>query len=139
MKPRLSFCTTPPCRMISSVLFLCATAVRCVEVKKELRSNLILYILQGRSRRFLYISNKGLYTLWGSTVCSSLSFFFALLLLLLCLFVNFFFKLLSRVFLVQEIFFDQTDGMGNKWNTIRGTVLDFSFWKTAPLSFRPGV
>ena len=35
-----------------------------------LRSNLILYIYsQGRSRCFLYISNKGLYTLWGSTVC----------------------------------------------------------------------
>ena len=34
-----------------------------------LRSNLILYISQGRSRSFLYISNEGLYTLWGSTVC----------------------------------------------------------------------
>ena len=65
----LSFCTTPPCRMISSVLFLSATAVRCVEVKKELRSNSILYISQSRRRLFLYISNKGLYTLWGSTVC----------------------------------------------------------------------
>ena len=86
----LSFCTTPPCRMISSVLFLSATAVRCVDVKKELRSNLILYILQGRSRSFLYISIKGFCTLLGSTVYSSLSFFFALLLLLLCLFVNFF-------------------------------------------------
>ena len=81
---------------------------------KMLRSNLILYITQGRSRSFLYISNKGLYTLWGSTVCIHCLFFCALLLLLLCLFVNFFFKLLSRVFLVQEIFLDQTDGMGNK-------------------------
>ena len=34
-----------------------------------LRSNVILHISQGRSRSFLYISNKGLYTLWGSTVC----------------------------------------------------------------------
>ena len=76
--------------MISSVLFLSATAVRYVEVKKELRSNLILYILQGRSRSFLYISIKGFCTLLGSTVYSSLSFFFALLLLLFCLFVKFF-------------------------------------------------
>ena len=44
----------------------------------------------------------------------SLSFFCALLLLLLCLFVNFFFNFLSRFFPVQEIFLDQTDGMGNK-------------------------
>ena len=55
-----------------------------------LRSNLILYILQGRSGSFLYISIKGFCTLLGSTVYSSLSFFLALLLLLLCLFVNFF-------------------------------------------------
>ena len=86
----LSFCTTPPCRIISTVLILSATAVRCVEVKKELRSNLFLYILQGRSRSILYISIKGFCTLLGSTVYSLLSFFFALLLLLLCLFVNFF-------------------------------------------------
>ena len=85
----LSFCTTPPCPVISSVLFLSATAVRCVEVKKEVRSNLNLYISQGRSRSFLYISNKGLYTLWGSTVCIH-CFFCALLLLLLCLCVHFF-------------------------------------------------
>ena len=55
-----------------------------------LRSNVILHILQGCSRSVLYISNRGLYTLLGSTVYSSLSFFFALLLLLLCLFVKFF-------------------------------------------------
>ena len=83
-------------------------------LSKMLRSNFILYILQGRSRRLLYVSIKGFCTLLGSTVYSSLSSFFALLLLLLCLFVNFFFKLLSRVFFVQEIFLDQTDGMGNK-------------------------
>ena len=92
----LSFCTTPPCRMISSVLFLSATAVRCVEVKKELRSNLILYISQGRSRSFLYISNKGLYTLWGSTVCIHCPFLcpVAAAFVPVC---PFFFKLLSRV------------------------------------------
>ena len=76
--------------MISSVLFPSATAVRYVEVKKELRSNLILYILQRRSRIFLYISIQGFCTLLGSTVYFSLSFFLAPLLLLLCLFVNFF-------------------------------------------------
>ena len=55
-----------------------------------LRSNLILYVYsQGRSRCFLYISNKGLYTLWGSTVCIHCPFL-ALLLLLLCLCVHFF-------------------------------------------------
>ena len=44
----------------------------------------------------------------------SLSFFGALLLLLLCLCVNLFFTLLSRVsLLVQEIFLDRTGGMGN--------------------------
>ena len=79
-----------------------------------LRSNVILHILQGRSRSFLYFSIKGFCTLLGSTVYSSLSFFFQLLLLLLCLFVNFVFKLLSRVFSVQELFLDQTDGMGNE-------------------------
>ena len=97
--------------MISSVLFLSATAVRYGEVKKELRSNLILYILQGRSRIFLYISIKGFCTLLGSTVYSSLSFLFALLLLLLCLFVNSFFKLLSRVFFwCRKFFFFGPDG-----------------------------
>ena len=40
-----------------------------------LRSNVILYILQGRSRSLLYISIKGFCTLLGSTVYSSLSFF----------------------------------------------------------------
>ena len=40
-----------------------------------LRSNVILHILQGRSRSFLCISNKGLYTLWGSTVCIHCLFF----------------------------------------------------------------
>ena len=29
-------------------------------------------------------------------------------------------------FLVQEIFLDQTDAMGNKWNTISETVLNIS-------------
>ena len=53
---------------------------------------------------FLYISLKGYCILLGSTVCSSLSFFFALLLLLLCLFVNFFYTS-EQGFLVQEIFF----------------------------------
>ena len=109
----LSFCTTPPC-MISSVLFLFATALRCVEVKKELKNNLILYILQGRGRSFVYISNQGLYTLWGNTVCSSLSFFFALLLLLLCLFVNLFQTSQRGFFWCKKFFLDQTDGMGNK-------------------------
>ena len=70
-----------------------------------LRSNVILHILKGRSRSFLYISIKGFCTLLGSTVYFSLSFFFALLLLLLCLFVNFFFKLLSRVFYGAGNFF----------------------------------
>ena len=56
-----------------------------------LRSNVILHILQGRSRSFLYISINGFCTLLGSTVYSSLSFFFALLLLLLCL-CSFFFS-----------------------------------------------
>ena len=66
-----------------------------------LRSNVILHILQGRSRSVLYISIKGFCTLLGSTVCSSLSFFFALLLLLLCLCVNFF-QTCEQVFLVPE-------------------------------------
>ena len=75
-----------------------------------LKSNLILYILQGCSRSFLYISIKGFCTLLGSTVYSSLSFFFALLLLLLCLCVT-----SEQGFsLVQENILDQTDGMGNK-------------------------
>ena len=79
-----------------------------------LRSNLILYIYsQGRSRCFLYISSKGVYTLWGSTVFIHCLFFCAPLLLLLWLCVNLFFTLLSRVsFLVQEIVLDQTAGMG---------------------------
>ena len=62
-----------------------------------LRSNLILYVYsQGRSRSFLYISNKGLYTLWGSTVCIHCLF----LCPVVAAFVPvcpFFFKLLSRV------------------------------------------
>ena len=99
------FCTSPP---HTSALLFCFS-VLCLRVMervllKMLRSNLILYITQGRSRSFLYITNKGLYTLLGSQ-CVFTFFFCALLLLLLCLFVNFFFTLLSRVFLVQEIFF----------------------------------
>ena len=57
----------------TSALLFCFS-VLCLRVMervllKMLRSNSILYISQGRSRSFLYISNKGLYTLWGSTVC----------------------------------------------------------------------
>ena len=85
------FCTRPP---LTSALLFCFS-VLCLRLMervllKMLRSNLILYILQGRSRSFLYNSIKGFCTLLNSTVYSSLSFFFALLLLLLCLFVNFF-------------------------------------------------
>ena len=117
MKPGLCscFCTSPP---HTSALLFCFS-VLCLRVMervllKMLRSNLILYILQGRSRRLLYISNKGLYTLWGSTVCIHCLF--------LCPVVaafapvcQFFFKLLSRfVYGAGYSFLDQTDGMGNK-------------------------
>ena len=50
----------------------------------------------------------------GAAQCVFTVFFCALLLLLLCLCVSFFLQLLSRAFLVQETFFDQTDGMGDK-------------------------
>ena len=70
------FCTSPP----HTLVLLFCFSVLCLRVMervllKMLRSNLILYITQGRSRSFLYISNKGLYTLWGSTVCIHCLFF----------------------------------------------------------------
>ena len=80
---------------------------------KMLRSNLILYISQGRSRSFLYISTKDLYTPWGSTVCIHCLF----LCPVVAAFVpvcQFFFKLLSRVFLVHKDLWNQTGGMGSK-------------------------
>ena len=63
----------------TSALIFCFS-VLCLRVMervllKMLRSNSSLYITQGRSRSFLYISNKGLYTLWGSTVCIHCLFF----------------------------------------------------------------
>ena len=70
-----------------------------------LRSNVILHILQGRSRSVLYISSKGFCTLLGSTVYSSLSLFFALLFLLLCLFVNFCFQTSEQGFFGAGNFF----------------------------------
>ena len=80
-----------------------------------LRSNVILYILQGRSTGFLYISNKGLYTLWGSTVCIHCLF----LCLVVAAFVprcQFFFQTSEQGFFgARKCFFpDQTDGMGDK-------------------------
>ena len=111
----LSFCTTPPCRMISSVLFLSATAVRCVEVTKELRSNLILYISQGRSRGFLYISHKGSLYPVGQRSVYSLSFSLCPVVAAFVPVCRFFLRLLSRVFFgAGNCFSDQTDGMGNK-------------------------
>ena len=80
---------------------------------KMLRSNLILYISQGRSRSFLYISNKGLYTLWGSTVCIHCLFSCPVVAAFVPV-CPFFFTLLSRFFLVQEIFLNQTGGMDDK-------------------------
>ena len=62
-----------------------------------LRSNVILHILQGRSRSFLYISIKGFCTLLGSTVYSSLSFFFCPFVAAFVPVCQFFFTLLSRV------------------------------------------
>ena len=88
----LLFCFSVLCLRVMEIVLL-----------KMLRSNLILYILQGPSRRFLYISNKGLYTLWGSTVCIHCLF----LCPVVAAFVpvcQFYFKFLSRVFLVQEFF-----------------------------------
>ena len=91
----------------TSALLFCFS-VLCLRVMervllKMLRSDLILYILQGRSRSFLYISNKGLYTLWGSTVCIHCVF----LCPVVAAFVpvcHFFFTLLSRVFWCRKIF-----------------------------------
>ena len=99
------FCTSPPPH--TSALLFCFS-VLCLRVMervllKMLRSNLILYISQGRSRSFLYISNKGLYTLWGSTVCIHCLFSCPVVAAFVPV-CPFFFTLLSRFFLVQEIF-----------------------------------
>ena len=110
----LLFCTTPPCRMISSVLFLSATAVRCLELKKELRSNLIHILYKASAESFCILALR-VSMPCGAAQCLFTVFFCALLLLLLCLCVSFFFKLLSRVFFwCRKMFLDQTDGMGNK-------------------------
>ena len=71
-----------------------------------LRSNLISYVYsQGRSRCFLYISNTGLYTLWGSTVCIHCLFLCPVVAAFVpvCLL---FFKLLSRVVFGARNFFE---------------------------------
>ena len=78
----LSFCTTPPCRMISSVLFLSAPAVRCVEVKKELRRNVIYILYKAAAEAFCILAFR-VSIPCGAAHCLFTVFFFALLLLLL--------------------------------------------------------
>ena len=70
--------TSPPFSCTSALPFPLPPSVTAVQgdgsaddegVSTMLRSDVILYILQGHSRGPLYISNKGLSTLRGSTVC----------------------------------------------------------------------
>ena len=96
-----------------------------------LRSNLILYVYsQGRSRCFLYISKKGLYTLWGSTVCIHCLFSLPCC-CCFCACVSVFFQTSE-----QGLF-----GAGNFFWTrqmawaISRTVLDFSFLENCPPEF----
>ena len=98
----LSFCTTPPCRMILSVLFLSVAAVRCLEVNKELRSTLIDIFNKAAAEAFCILVLR-VSIPCGAAQCLFIVFFFVLLLLFLCLFVNLFSNLCAGAFfLVQE-------------------------------------
>ena len=117
--------------MISFVLFLSATAVRCVEVKKEPRSNLIYIFYKAAAEAFCILVLR-VYIPYGAAQCLFTVFFFALLLLLLCLFVNFFPTSEQGFFLVQEIFLDQ---MAWAVSRIKWNYFGFQFLENCPSEF----